>query len=185
EKEAQVARRLEADPVVRGARLRKAPASSAGHGAMVAFEDVAAGNIRLGVVLGTELGDVHAVLAALDFFYEHVDAEVVPCRQWHVAPGQEELDEPRAGRVAAHLVAQFEGQRVADERFVLIRGVEDPVGFGREAEWREFELVAIAIARLESHGGLRQAQGGVAAALDITLAVEVGGTAKRRALAGK
>ena len=48
---------------------------------MILLENVAAGNFRFFHVLRTEFGDVDPLFAALDFFFEDVDAQIIVHRK--------------------------------------------------------------------------------------------------------
>ena len=101
---------------------------------------VAAGDLRRAVVRRPHRGDVGAVLALLDLFEEHVDADVLARGQVATVGAEEHLEVLGARRFDADLAAEFERQRVAYQRLISPRAVEHPVGLGRQPEQRVVEI---------------------------------------------
>ena len=72
---------------------------------MILFEDVAAGDVRLGIVLRPQLRDVHPILAPLDLLHQHVDTRVMLLAQHPARTSGKHFDKPGSGRVMTHSVA--------------------------------------------------------------------------------
>jgi len=72
--------------------------------AMIAFEQVSAGDGGLGRVGWVERGDIHAVFASLDLFHQYIDPLIVALAQPAIGPANEYLHEPGARGVMAHLI---------------------------------------------------------------------------------
>ena len=129
----------------------------------VDLQDVPAGDFIAVDVGGQQRGDVHAVLVALDVLHEQVHAPVVAV--------DEEFAEATAGRVAVDLVAHLVHDRVADEAFVRVRAVEDPVVFCRHAQQRHVVVHPEGILGLQGVRLLGEELGGRSSNLDGDLAV--------------
>src|SRR6185436_19416743 len=98
---------------------------------VILFEDVAAGEFRLGVVIRTEIRDIYAVFVALHLLLENVHPQVIAPADPASRLVQEQLHESRVRRPATNLVAQLIGQYVAHESLVGVGGIQNPVGFFR------------------------------------------------------
>ena len=121
---------------------------------MIFFEDVAAGDLWFGVIGGTEFRDVDAIFAAANFFLQHVDSHVAGLAQFGWRFVDEQFDKVSAGSVLADLVAQFVGEHIADESFVRVGSVEDPIGIGRQSEEGDFDVVVLLVEGPEGVGAL-------------------------------
>ena len=77
-----------------------------------------------GEVISSRKLAAHA--AELELLHQDVDAVI--------AAVEAQLDEARAGGVAAHPPRRRVGQHVADQRAVVVGGVEDPVVLGRKPD---------------------------------------------------
>ena len=75
---------------------------------MILFDDVAAGDVGLGSILGSELFDVHATLATLDLLLQNVNPEVIPLPEFPMSLIEENLDEPRTRGVASDAIAAWD-----------------------------------------------------------------------------
>jgi hypothetical protein len=130
---------------------------------MVFFKNIAAGYIWLGRVLRFELRDINSGFAALNFFFENVNAHIIAPREPGPGAVHEHLNEAAPGRPITHLAGQFISKHIAHERLVRIRGVKHPIGIGRKAEELARVAVTVSIQELKRVRVFRVAEGGAAA----------------------
>ena len=102
-------------------------------------DDIAAGHIVAVHLLGVEAGDGDAVTVALDFFQQHIDAEIVAV--------DDHFAKAAAAGVGPHPARHPVYQGVAQERFVAVRSVEDPVVFGRQPQKGDVAVFAVRLPR--------------------------------------
>ena len=148
---------------------------------VVLLENIAAGHVWLRHVLRLELGDVHALLAALDPFLEHIHACVVATRELAAGAVHEDLDKLRAWRPVPHVGVQFVGEHVTQERLVGVGRVEHPVAVRRQAEQRHRRRITRGVDGLYGEGVLGITQRSAPAHIEQRAPREAGGLRERRA----
>ena len=178
----QLQRRAGVDELDGARQIRDRPA---GHAApdMILLENVAAGDIRFGVVLRTQPGDVHARRIAGDFVFENIDAHVGVGREFLAGFVDEDFHEPGVRRPMAHLVAQLVGQDVPHEGLVRIGRIQHPLGLLGEAENGDALLFVIFSQRPEGEGVLGILPRGVAAHVHRGASVKIRRAGQGRAAA--
>ena len=108
----------------------------------VLLDQVTAGDFRFGIVRGQQRHDVHAIFAALDFLLEHINAGVIAHRQFAPRTVHEHLDEFGPHRVVAHLAVEFIRQKIAHQRLVGVRRIQNPIGVSGKSEHRDTPVIA-------------------------------------------
>jgi len=116
---------------------------------LVLLDDVPARDLGLGVIVRIENRDIHAIRSDLDLLHEDVDADVIVHRQLAVVGLEEQLDEPRARRIAAHLVAPAIDQDIAHQRLVRVGSLEHPVRVGGQPQDRGGPVAIVVVPDLE------------------------------------
>ena len=99
---------------------------------------VSAGDLGAAQMFRLQFVDIHAVFASLDFFFEYIDAVVIRRRDGATAGVHIHLDKSRAGCIAANVPAQLINEWIVNQdRFVIVRRIQDPIRIGRHSEGRE------------------------------------------------
>jgi hypothetical protein len=75
----------------------------------------------------------------------------------------------------AHFFEQFVGEEIIEEGFIGVGVMEDPIGFGGEAEEGEFEVITEGVIDFEVIGFFGEAGGGLAADFGLAEALELWG----------
>src|ERR1035438_8511439 len=140
---------------------------------MILLNDIAAGDVGLGSVLGSELFDVHAALATLDLLLQNVNPDVIALPEFPTSLIAEDLYQPGSGRVTADAIAQLIPQHVPDQGLVRVRPVEHPIRFLRQTEQCNFMRSVFLAFGLEMIAVLRMAQGRMTSHVDFTQTLKV------------
>ena len=137
----------------------------------VDLEHVTAGNGRGIGGLRLQFHDVHAIVAALDFLLDGVEAKIVAADGRAIgdraAAGVEEhFSKSGSGRVAAGVPAKLMDERVVQVGSVeAVLGVEHPIRLGRHAKEPNLVVLVVFIPDFQGEVVLRQTGG--AAASDV------------------
>ena len=138
----------------------------------VHLENIAAGLAHRVIVVGVEVGDIHSILAPPDLFHDVIKAEIIaavrareiqlPARRF-----DKDLRHPGPHRQPADVVTELVKERIVQGGAVIvIRRMEDPVGFRGHAEQGDIPVGIVApVPGFEVKVGFRIAQSGGAPAV--------------------